>query len=66
MINAQPCLTIILILLLCAIDGQEVKLKKNIFPHRLWTYWNSHIESAPIVTQLCVNTIRKTAEANNW
>lgn len=56
---------ILITVLLCAIDCQQ-PTKKDIFPHRLWMYWNSHIETAPIVTQLCVNTIRKTAQANNW
>ena len=56
---------IIIATLLCAIDCQQ-PAKKDIFPHRLWMYWNNHIETAPIVTQLCFNTIRKTAQAGNW
>lgn len=58
-------LTVIgLAILLYTIDCSESK--KDIFPHKLWLYWNDNIDSAPLITQLCTNAMLKTAEANNW
>lgn len=57
---------IVLMLLLYKLSCAEIQLKKDIFPHRLWLYWNTHIDSAPMLTKLCINAIRKTAESSNW
>jgi hypothetical protein len=36
------------------------------FPKILWTYWDSDLESAPIMTQICINNMRHYAEISGW
>jgi mannosyltransferase OCH1-like enzyme len=63
-----------LILLICislcskdiAASAQLPGQRENKFPHRMWVYWNSNIEKAPIFVQLCVNNLRHFAEVSGW
>jgi mannosyltransferase OCH1-like enzyme len=46
--------------------ASPLRQQPRIFPNKLWVFWNSDINKAPIFTQLCVNNIRHYAEISGW
>jgi mannosyltransferase OCH1-like enzyme len=49
-----------------AASAQLPDHKENKFPHRMWMFWDTNIEKAPIFIQLCVNNLRHFAEVSGW
>jgi hypothetical protein len=42
------------------------KVMGPVFPKILWTYWDSNLANAPIMTQICINNMIHFAAVSGW